>query len=286
MKNLPKISIVTPSYNQAQFLERTIISVLNQNYPNIEYIIIDGGSMDGSVEIIKKYEKYLAYWVSEPDQGQSAAINKGFEKSTGEILAWLCSDDTYLPGTLFTVADVFNNNPNTALVYGDYIKTDAHDRCIALRRQPSFDYRVCLYYYMIAIQPASFYSRKKFFEAGGVDPNLDYVMDYDLVLRLAKHGRILHINEYLSTLRVHPASKTVIREKMKLPMESCGVRLRYLPRVPLPGELFILRWYHTARLVLHMWKEGCLASRFGKDNGEYKLNGIYTPSLHISREES
>ena len=119
MKNFPKISIVTPSYNQAEFLERTILSVLNQDYPNLEYIIIDGGSTDGSVEIIKKYEKYLAYWVSEKDKGQSDAINKGFQKSTGDILAWLNSDDTYLSGTLFKVVKAFQENPNADLIFGN-----------------------------------------------------------------------------------------------------------------------------------------------------------------------
>jgi len=113
----PKISIVTPSYNQAEFLERTILSVLNQNYLNLEYIIIDGGSNDGSVEIIKKYEKYLTYWVSEKDKGQGCAISKGFEKSTSDILAWLNSDDTYLPGTFYKIAKDFRQNSEVDLIF-------------------------------------------------------------------------------------------------------------------------------------------------------------------------
>ena len=115
--NYPKIAIVTPSYNQAQFLERTILSVLNQNYPNLEYIIIDGGSTDGSVEIIKKYERYLSYWVSEKENVQADAINKGFQKSTGQILAWLNSDDLYLPNTLVKIMNIFLRNKEITFLY-------------------------------------------------------------------------------------------------------------------------------------------------------------------------
>ena len=115
----PRISIVTPSFNQGRFLERTILSVLNQNYPNLEYIVMDGGSTDESVEIIKKYENYLAYWISEKDNGQSDAIKKGFQKSTGEILAWLNSDDIYLSGALRGVAGFFRDGKGTEVVYGN-----------------------------------------------------------------------------------------------------------------------------------------------------------------------
>ncbi len=277
MQNVPKISIVTPSYNQAQFLERTLISVLNQNYPNLEYIVIDGGSTDGSVEIIRKYERYFAYWVSEPDHGQSEALNKGFMKSTGKIIAWLNSDDMYLSGALFKVADMFKEHPGAALVYGDYIKVDAHDRCIALRRKPSFDYRICLYACEIPIQPASFFNSKAFFKVGGIDPSLNYVMDHDLILRLAQYGSFHHIREYLAAFRLHQASKTVA-ETSRFSGEGRRTLLRNLQRTPLPGELFILRWYHTARLVLRMLNEGCFASRFGKERGEYKLKGTYSPN--------
>ena len=129
-KNLkfPKITIVTPSFNQSKFLERTIISVLNQNYPNMEYIIIDGGSTDGSVDIIKKYEKYLTFWCSEKDKGQSDAINKGFEHGTGEIYAYLNSDDLFLPGTLQYIAEAFKSNKNYDLIYGSIYIIDKNDQ--------------------------------------------------------------------------------------------------------------------------------------------------------------
>ncbi len=274
----PKISIVTPSYNQAEFLERTILSVLGQNYPELEYIIIDGGSTDGSVDIIKKYEKYLTYCVSEPDKGQADALNKGFRKSTGEILGWINSDDMYLPRTFWKIAEAFKKYPDAAIVYGDYIKVNDEDRCIALRRQPSFDYRICLYAYLTVMQPASFFQRKAFFDVGGLDSSLNYSLDYDLILRLAKRGKMKHIKEYLAAFRLHPSSKSVAG-KLRFSEEDRKVRLKNIGRQPLPGELYSLHWYYKARVFFRMLFEGCLPSRFGRDKGEYKLNDTYTSKM-------
>lgn len=127
-KEYPKISIVTPSYNQGSYLEETILSVLNQKYPNLEYIIIDGGSTDSSVEIIKKYASYLSYWVSEKDSGQSEALNKGFNRASGEIIAWLNSDDLYCENTLHIIAEKFMEHPEVGIVYGDVINFMANGK--------------------------------------------------------------------------------------------------------------------------------------------------------------
>ena len=131
--NYPKISIVTPSYNQAQFLERTILSVLNQNYPNLEYIIIDGSSTDESIDIIKRYEKYLNYWVSEKDRGQSHALNKGFYKARGDICGWLNADDLFLPDVFVKVIFAFKLSPNKKIVFGDYLNIDKNDNILELK---------------------------------------------------------------------------------------------------------------------------------------------------------
>src|ERR1700687_1276429 len=123
----PKLSVVMPSFNQRQFIERSILAVLNQNYPNREFIIIDGGSRDGTVDVIKKYERYLAFWVTEPDEGQSDALNKGFSHATGEIYGWLNSDDLYMPGAFKHVADAFAMNPRKRIVHGDWLTIDGDD---------------------------------------------------------------------------------------------------------------------------------------------------------------
>jgi glycosyltransferase involved in cell wall biosynthesis len=209
----PKISIVTPSFNQAQFLERTILSVLNQNYPNLEYIIIDGGSKDGSVEIIKRYEKHLAYWISEPDKGQAAALNKGFKKCTGKILAWLCSDDLYLPGTLQKVGYIYAQD-RVDLIYGNTYLIDENDKIIGEHRNVGFSKyfsRKAIVHGLFSIsQPSMFWSRELFTRAGGsISEDLCNVLDNDLIIRfLLAKPQSVHISGFLSSERLHAGRKT------------------------------------------------------------------------------
>lgn len=201
-----KLSIITPSFNQAQYLEQTILSVISQNYPNLEYIIIDGGSTDGSVEIIKKHEKHLAYWVSEKDNGQSDAINKGLKKATGEIVAWLNSDDLYLPKTLQTVNAIFQSNPDVDLIYGDVInfyeghkKTNYH-----INQFEYYDFlsRVSIH------QPAVFWRKKILDKIGYLDESLHYLMDYDLWMRIFLKYKTIKANSVFAKFRIHNVSKT------------------------------------------------------------------------------
>ncbi len=274
----PKISIITPSYNQGQFLERTILSVLNQNYRNYEYIIIDGGSTDNTINIIKKYEKYLKFWISEPDRGQADAINKGFSKSEGEIIAWINSDDMYLPDAFRLAAETYRLHPDASIIYGDYIKVDADDKCIALRRQPSFDYRTCLYGYLTVMQPASFFQKGAYLKTNGLDTSFEYSLDYDLIVNLATKGKVIHIRKYLAAFRLHPSSKSVSR-KMKFYKEDLRVRNKYRTRPYMPCELSLLFRYYQARVIFRMLKEGCLPSRFGWENEDYKTDTVYSPQV-------
>src|SRR5688572_27707049 len=152
------VSIVTPSYNQASYLEQTIQSVLSQDYPRIEYIVIDGASQDGSIDIIKKYENRLAYWVSEKDSGQADAVNKGLARASGDILAWLNSDDYYLPNTISGAVRLFEDNPDVIMIYGDMLAVDELDKTINVLKykQLSLDNLLC---FQIIGQPAVFFRR-------------------------------------------------------------------------------------------------------------------------------
>lgn len=202
----PRVSIVTPSYNQGQFIEETIRSVLLQGYPDLEYIIIDGGSTDESVDIIRKYEKWLAYWVSEPDRGQSDAINKGWEKSTGDILAWLNSDDVYEPSAIKVAVYELAAHPDWALVYGSAYEIDEADRIVGLRSAIEPDLRI-LARGISFNQPSTFIRRGAVTSVAMLDTSLHYCMDYDLWLRIALKYRFGCTNQVLSRFRLHPLSK-------------------------------------------------------------------------------
>jgi glycosyltransferase involved in cell wall biosynthesis len=204
----PKISIVTPSYNQAEFLERTILSVLNQNYPNLEYIIIDGGSTDGSIEIIKKYEKYLAYWVSENDKGQTDAINRGFSKSTGEILAYINSDDTYIPGAFSKIGNVFNKNPRIDLVFGNINYVDSHDNLVGECRFTKLDFSTLIYEGGNLHQTGTFWTKEILEKVGGFNPRYRFCIDFDFFCRVAEIGSLKHIREYVANFRYHENTKS------------------------------------------------------------------------------
>lgn len=203
----PKISIVTPSYNQAEFLERTILSVLNQNYPNLEYIIIDGGSTDGSVEIIKKYEKYLTYWVSEKDNGQANGINKGFRKVTGDIVAWQNSDDIYFPGAFLKIAEESQKHPTLEVVFGNTYLIDENDDFLKDMRFVPFSLEHLIYYDWNLSSQAVFWKRELFNRVGFLR-NYEVSFDWDWFIRLGKATKnFRHIREFLGAYRIHPESK-------------------------------------------------------------------------------
>jgi len=204
----PKISIVTPSYNQGEFLETTILSILNQNYPNLEYIIMDGGSTDNSLAIIKKYEKYVDHWVSEKDKGQSDAINRGFVKSTGAILAHLNSDDVYWPGALLAAARFFQAHPRVDVMYGDtYLIDERNEVFRVLKDAPAFRSAI-RYGAAHLVQPNAFWTRDIFFKAGMYDLSIHYCMDAELWSQILKlGGRFHHLRQPLACFRLHRSSK-------------------------------------------------------------------------------
>lgn len=225
---LPKITVVTPSFNQAPFLEETIQSVLSQGYPELEYIVMDGGSSDGSAEIIRKYADRLADWKSAKDEGQADAIRTGFARATGEILCWLNSDDTITPGTLRLVGEFFTSNPDVDLVYGDLNLVDAEGKRLYTAR-PLLRLGILVYENAFIPQQAMFWRRSLYERVGGVDAGLRFAMDFDLVIRFLLAGaRVRKLPGVLANYRWHPAAKSsTIRDVMERELHEL-VR-RHLP---------------------------------------------------------
>jgi len=208
--NFPKISIVIPSFNQGQFLEETILSVVNQQYPNLELFVVDGDSADNSIEIIKKYESHFTWWVSEKDKGQSEAINKGFAKATGEIISWLCSDDLHTPGTLHKIANYFSQqDSNVGLIYGGIttFKDGVDLKSNWGYKDPSIERNLAG---MAFSQPAAFFLKKYFDRIDGkLNEELHYGMDFDLFCRLACVCDFVPVNDIFARYRLHYQSKSV-----------------------------------------------------------------------------
>ena len=204
----PRITVVTPSFNQAQFLETTIRSVLGQCYPNLEYIVMDGGSTDGSAEIIRRHESALAFWISEKDGGQAAAINAGFTRATGDILCWLNSDDFFLPETLHRVAEWLGKSAGGPdLFYGACLFFSDEGRGAKVVRPPNHD-PALLRQTAYIIQPSCFWTRRLWEQTGPLDETLAYAFDWDWFLRATAHGQFAHCAEILSAYRHHPAHKS------------------------------------------------------------------------------
>ena len=239
-RTYPRISVITPSLNQGAFIEETIRSVIDQRYPGLEYLVVDGGSKDGSIEIIENYASHLAWWISETDRGQSNAINKALARATGDVVCWLNADDMFTPGTLFTVADHFQRHPDDGVVSGEALwmhEDGTTDPMIpsSVTFADLFDYFAGRY----LPQPSVFFRSSLLKKVGWLDEDLHYGMDLDLWLRFAlqfrPHDVIPRIPRALSLLRVHPAQKTW-RDKDTAMLEIARILLRYVDQYHLPSH--------------------------------------------------
>jgi glycosyltransferase involved in cell wall biosynthesis len=250
-KSLPRITVITPSYNQAEFLERTIVSILNQGYPNLEFMIIDGGSTDGSVDIIKRYDNHLSYWVSETDHGQSHAINKGLQRATGDWVCWQNSDDIFYPLAFMRMSQSVQHNPNLDLVIGDINLIDENDSLIRPQCFVKPTYGALVAEGMVLTNQAAFWRRSLHEKVGFLNENLHYSFDYEWFLRLLSHThKSHHIAKKLGALRYHDQTKTrlnqtsftseyakILEGRLQPPYVKNLYRLRRLVLTLLNGEV-------------------------------------------------
>lgn len=229
--NLPKITVVTTCYNHASYIEATLQSVINQRYPNLEYIVIDGGSTDGSQEIIERYRDYLTDYFIEPNTLQIHKLIKGFARATGDIFCMLNSDDIFEQTVLEEVAQFFLNNPQARVVYGDYSSIDTKVNLINRRKQIGFNRFIFMYDVNYIPQTSTFWRRDLYEEIGGLTLDFDIAIDVDLWIRFADVTQIYHVRRYWSKYRVHPQQKSLTNNE-KLSREINAIRKRYKPNEP------------------------------------------------------
>ena len=246
---MPLVSIITPSFNQAPFLEETILSVLEQDYPRIEYIIMDGGSTDGSVGIIKKYAGKLAWWVSEVDKGQTDAINKGFGRAKGQILAWLNSDDTYEPGAVLEAVNYLQDHPDVGMVYADCNFINERNDVIGQFRAAQTDYNLLRQGYTHIPQQTMFFRTELWHTVGPLDPSFYFAMDYDLWIRIAARTKIHYLPGHTwANFRLHSSGKSITDDGRCWP-EMLRVHYRD------GGSFFsvIVAKYYIRKLIAPLW---------------------------------
>ena len=246
----PSFTVVTPSLNQGQFLERSIRSVIDQGYPDLEYFVMDAGSTDDSIEIIERYADRIDYWVSAPDGGQSAAINAGWSRGTGEIVAWLNSDDYYLPGSLATVGAYLQAHPDVLAVYGRCEIVDREGQVLDRVGEP-YRRRTMVMSRNVIPQPAAFIRREALDRVGMLDESLHYVMDMELFLRVGRIRAPRFLDQTLAGMTRHPDAKTS-RGRGGMAGERWQVRLRYARRAEVP----LLRAGQLASRAFHSLPDG------------------------------
>ena len=235
-----KISIITPSFNQGPYLEETIRSIIDQEYPLLEYIIIDGGSSDDSVDIIKKYEKYISYWVSEPDKGQADAINKGFKLAGGDILAWQNADDRYLPGTFAYISNIFGEKDNVEYVFGGWNIINGCGQFVSSRSMKRYSLRKLRSGMSIPPQPAVFFRNRIITKIGGLDISKNHVMDYDLYVKSINAENIFISDKILGEFRIHSESKTIKDKKGQVAELRCTRKALLAERATIKDKVYWL----------------------------------------------
>jgi glycosyltransferase involved in cell wall biosynthesis len=243
----PLVSIVTPSLNQGRYIEDAIESVAAQDYPRIEHIVVDGGSTDGTLDVLRRFPELR--WVSEPDRGQADAIAKGFAMTRGEILAWLNADDVYLPGAVSAAVEALRTT-GAALVYGSWLQIDENGRTLKEVPVAPFDYRELLEIRNMIAQPTAFFRRGAYEAVGGVDPSFHFALDYELWLKLGAKHDVATLERPLAAFRFHPDSKTVAQSSLFW-RETRRASRRHGARVLSPMARRELATRHPFLLRLH-----------------------------------
>jgi glycosyltransferase involved in cell wall biosynthesis len=267
--NLPRLSVVIPSYNQGEFIERTIKSIIDQDYPNLDLILMDGGSTDETMAIASRYRDHFAHIESGPDGGQSAAIVKGFSLATGKYISWLNSDDTYAPGALLAMGEMLAKNPEIDFAYGHTDIIDANENVVAHKKSVGFSLGVMKYAFLTVPQMSAFWTKQLYDDVGGIDTSLRFCMDYDLFVRMASRSAPVLINKHIGNFRVHGSSKTSTLESVRQ-AEDALVHSRYCAVKPSsPFAFKMVRSYYTGILCALMIANGSFWTRV---SGRFRNN--------------